>query len=110
MINQVCYYNHLMIDLWAYSNNLPLALRPITYISNTKRLSVTIMLLLCQRLGQGINNVIICMYSAYLYIPSIDNLSNKMVAPKYMFGSLVRSGFFSLCNGSIVITSEFYSI
>ena len=20
MVNQVCYYNHLMIDLWAYSN------------------------------------------------------------------------------------------
>ena len=33
---QLCKYNHTMIGLWAYTNNLPLALRPITYISNAK--------------------------------------------------------------------------
>ena len=32
----MCNYNHPMIGLWDYTNNLPLALRPITYISNAK--------------------------------------------------------------------------
>ncbi|KAL4339884.1 hypothetical protein GQ457_08G026640 [Hibiscus cannabinus] len=31
-----------------------------------------------------------------------------MEAPKNVFGSLMRSGFLCLCNGSIVVTIEFY--
>ncbi|KAK9043162.1 hypothetical protein V6N11_071510 [Hibiscus sabdariffa] len=68
------------------------------------------MLLLCQRLRKGINNVIVCMYFAYFHISSIYNLWNEMEAPKNMFRSLMRSGFLCLHNGSIVITMEFYSI
>ncbi|KAL4379237.1 hypothetical protein GQ457_02G024220 [Hibiscus cannabinus] len=99
-------YNHLMIGLWAYSNNLPLALRPITHISNVEWLSVTIMLLLCQRLRQGICNIVIGVYFAYFHISSINDLSNEMEASKNVFISLMRYGFICLRNGSIVVTIE----
>ncbi|KAK8600564.1 hypothetical protein V6N12_050417 [Hibiscus sabdariffa] len=36
--------------------------------------------------------------------------SDEMEAPKNVFGSLMRSGFLCLCNGSIVITIELQSI
>ncbi|KAK8691126.1 hypothetical protein V6N13_074645 [Hibiscus sabdariffa] len=68
------------------------------------------MLLLCQRLRQGINNVVICVYFAYFHISSIYDLSNEMEASKIVFGSLMRSGFLCLRNGSIVVTIEFYNI
>ncbi|KAK8547475.1 hypothetical protein V6N12_031612 [Hibiscus sabdariffa] len=63
------------------------------------------MLLLCQRLRQGINNFVICMYFSYFHISS-----DEMEVAKNMFGSLMRSGFLSSRNGSIVVTIEFYSI
>ncbi|KAK8597174.1 hypothetical protein V6N12_065650 [Hibiscus sabdariffa] len=63
------------------------------------------MLLLCQRLRQGINNVVICMYLSYFHISS-----DGMEVAKNMFGSLMRSGFLCLRNDSIVVTIEFYSI
>ncbi|KAK8560058.1 hypothetical protein V6N12_012861 [Hibiscus sabdariffa] len=63
------------------------------------------MLLLCQRLRQGINNVVICMYLSYFHISS-----DEMEVAKNMFGSLMRSGFLCLRNGSIVVTIEFYNI
>ena len=102
-----CKYNHPMIGLWAYTNNLPLALRPITYISNTKWFSVTIMLLLCQSLRQGIGDVVVRVYFTYFHISSFYDLSYEMEASKNMFGSLMRPGFLCLRNGSIVITTEF---
>ncbi|KAK8557952.1 hypothetical protein V6N12_010175 [Hibiscus sabdariffa] len=94
-----------MIGLWAYSNNLPLALRPITHVSNTECLSVTILLLLCQRLLQRINNVVIRVYLSYSHISS-----DEMETLKYVFGSSMRSRFLCLRNGSIVFTTEFYII
>ncbi|KAK8670845.1 hypothetical protein V6N13_037459 [Hibiscus sabdariffa] len=68
------------------------------------------MLLLCQRLRQGINDVVICVYLAYFHISSIYDLSHEMEAPKNVFGSLMRSGFLCLRNGSIVVTVELHSI
>ncbi|KAK8685870.1 hypothetical protein V6N13_124903 [Hibiscus sabdariffa] len=68
------------------------------------------MLLLCQRLRQGIRNVVICVYFAYFHMSSIYDLSYEMEASKNVFGSLMRSGFLCLRNGSIVVTIEFYSI
>ncbi|KAK8682710.1 hypothetical protein V6N13_055087 [Hibiscus sabdariffa] len=92
-----------MIGLWANSNNLPLALRPITHLSNTECLSVTIMLLLCQRLRQGINNVVIRVYLSDSHISS-----DEMEVLKNVFGFLMRFGFLCLRNGSI--TMELYRI
>ncbi|KAK8584342.1 hypothetical protein V6N12_068586 [Hibiscus sabdariffa] len=63
------------------------------------------MLLLCQRLCQGINNVVIRVYLIYCHI-----LSDTMEALKNVLGSSMRSGFLCLRNGSIVIIMEFYSI
>ncbi|KAK8557922.1 hypothetical protein V6N13_008748 [Hibiscus sabdariffa] len=68
------------------------------------------MLLLCQRLRQGISDVVICVYLAYFHISSIYDLSYEMEAPKNVFGSLMRSGFLCLRNGSIVVTIELHSI
>src|SRR5262249_29044132 len=41
---------------------------------------------------------------------STNDLPNQMVAPEYMFGSLMRPRFLSLCNCSIVITIQRYWI
>ncbi|KAK8631620.1 hypothetical protein V6N13_028403 [Hibiscus sabdariffa] len=48
------------------------------------------MLLLCQWLHQGINNVVIRVYLSYSYISSYE-----MEALKNVFGSSMRSGFFA---------------
>ncbi|KAK8634937.1 hypothetical protein V6N13_022817 [Hibiscus sabdariffa] len=63
-----------------------------------------------QRLRQGISDVVILMNFAYLHISSVYDLSYKVEAPKNVFGSLMRSGFLCLRNGSIVITIELQSI
>ncbi|KAK8976509.1 hypothetical protein V6N11_047359 [Hibiscus sabdariffa] len=63
------------------------------------------MLLLCQRLCQGLSDVVIRVYLSYFHISS-----DGMEALKSMFGSLMRSGFLYLRKGSIVITKEFYNI
>ncbi|KAK8696739.1 hypothetical protein V6N13_001868 [Hibiscus sabdariffa] len=60
------------------------------------------MLLLCRRLRQGISNVVICVYLSYFHISS-----DEMEVAKNMIGSLMRSRFLCLHNGSIVITTEF---
>ncbi|PKI34367.1 hypothetical protein CRG98_045242 [Punica granatum] len=89
-------------------NNLPLALEPIWHMSYANRSSVSLVLALHKRLRKWICEILICWYSAYLHISSVDDLANEMDAPEYMFGSLVRPGFFSLRNGSIVITIEIH--
>ncbi|KAK8985141.1 hypothetical protein V6N11_011980 [Hibiscus sabdariffa] len=71
---------------------------------------VTIVLLLCQRLCQGICDVVVRVFFTYLHISSIYDLPDEMEAPKNVFGSLMRSGFLCLRNGSIVVTIEIYSI
>ncbi|KAK8652050.1 hypothetical protein V6N13_061074 [Hibiscus sabdariffa] len=63
------------------------------------------MLMLCERPRQGINNFVIHAYFLYFHI-----LSDEMEALKNLFGSMMRSGFLCLRNGSIVVTIEFYSI
>ncbi|KAK8523057.1 hypothetical protein V6N12_073768 [Hibiscus sabdariffa] len=62
------------------------------------------------RLRQGIIDVVIRVYFAYLHISPIYNLSDEMETPKDVFGSLMRSGFLCLRNGSIVVTIEIHSI
>ncbi|KAK8538770.1 hypothetical protein V6N12_034478 [Hibiscus sabdariffa] len=62
------------------------------------------------RLRQGICDVVVRVYFTYLHISSIYDLSDEMEAPKNVFGSLMRSGFLCLRNGSIVVTIEIYSI
>ena len=66
------------------------------------------MLLLHQRLCQWVSDVTVNWYSSYLHISCINDLMDEMEEPKYMFGSLVRFRFLSLCNGSIVITIKIY--
>ncbi|KAK8985061.1 hypothetical protein V6N11_076753 [Hibiscus sabdariffa] len=74
------------------------------------RNSVTIVLLLCQRLRQGISDVVVRVYFTYLHISSIYDLPDEMEAPKNVFGSLMRSGFLCLRNCSNVVTIEIHSI
>ncbi|KAK9019083.1 hypothetical protein V6N11_034122 [Hibiscus sabdariffa] len=70
-----------MIDLWALLQQSPTSTKT-NHVSNTKCLSVTIMLLLCQALRQGINNVVIHVYLSYSHI-----LSDEMEALKSVVGS-----------------------
>ncbi|KAK8619619.1 hypothetical protein V6N13_135901 [Hibiscus sabdariffa] len=62
------------------------------------------------RLHQGISDVLVRMYFTYLHLSSIYDLTDEMEAPKNVFGSLMRSGFLCLRNGSIVVTIEIHSI
>jgi len=87
-------------------NNLSLALEPIWHIPDTQCSCMTLMLAPSKRLSEWIRDILICWYSAYLHISSVYDFSYEMEAPQYMFGSLVRPGFLSLRNGSIVVTIE----
>ena len=78
-----------MIDLVYITNNLPLALGPINSKTNTHGPNMTLMLGLWKRLSQWIYNIIICRYSAYLHVSSLNDFSNEMIAPEYVFGSLM---------------------
>ncbi|KAK8562190.1 hypothetical protein V6N12_049237 [Hibiscus sabdariffa] len=62
------------------------------------------------RLRQGICDVVVNVYFTYLHISSVYDLPDEMEAPKNVFGSLMRSGFLCLRNGSIVVTTEIHSI
>ncbi|KAK8631830.1 hypothetical protein V6N13_028608 [Hibiscus sabdariffa] len=62
------------------------------------------------RLRQGISDVVVRMYFTYLHISSIYDLTDEMEVPKNVFGSLMRSGFLCLRNGSILVTIEIHSI
>ncbi|KAK8640418.1 hypothetical protein V6N13_008172 [Hibiscus sabdariffa] len=78
-------YNHHMIGLCALLQQSSTSTKT-NHVSNTECLSVTIMLLLCQALCQGINNVVIDVILLYFHISS-----DKMDVLKSMFGSLMRS-------------------
>ena len=78
-----------MIDLVHITNNLPLVLGQINIVSNTHGPNMTLMLRLWKRLSQWISNIIICRYSAYLYVSPLNDLSNELVTPEYVFGSLI---------------------
>ena len=73
----------------AYTNNLPLALVPIGHSPNTEGPNMTLMLWPSQLLGQRISYVVLSRNLAYLHISSLDDLSNEMESPEYVFGSLV---------------------
>ena len=93
-----------MMDFGHIINNLPLALKPIIHVSNTYGSTMAIMLMLCKGICQWISNSADCWYSAYSNIVSVDNLPDEMISSENMFGSLVRSGFLSLCYWAIVVT------
>ena len=78
-----------MIDLVHITNNLPLALGPINIVSNTHGPNMTLMLRMWKRLSQWICSIIICRYFAYLDISSLNDFSNEMIAPEYVFGYLM---------------------
>ena len=73
----------------AYTNNLPLALVPIRHSPKTEGPNMTLMLWPSQLLGQRISYIVLSRNLAYLHISSLDDLSNEMVSPEYMFGFLV---------------------
>ena len=75
-----------MNDLVHITNNLPLVLGPINIVSNTHGPNMTLIIRLWKRLSQWISNIIICRYFAYLHVYSLNNFSNEMIAPKYLFG------------------------
>ena len=78
-----------MIDLVHITNNLPLALGPINIVSHIHGPSMTLMLRLWKRLSQWISNIIIFRYSAYLHVSSLNDFSDEMIMPEYVFGSLM---------------------
>ena len=57
-------------------------------------------------LSQRISYIVISRYSAYIYITPIYDLPNQMETSEYVFGALMRSGFFRLSNGPVVVTEE----
>ena len=59
-----------------------------------------------QLLGQWIRYIVLSRNLAYLHISSLDNLSNEMECPEYVFGSLVQLGLLSLCDGPVVVTMK----
>ena len=73
----------------AYTNNLSLALVPIGHSPKTEGPNMTLMLWPSQLLGQRISYVVLSRNPAYLHISSLDDLSNEMESPEYVFGSLV---------------------
>ncbi|KAK8597226.1 hypothetical protein V6N13_001867 [Hibiscus sabdariffa] len=97
-------YDHHMIGLWALLQQSSTSTKT-NHVSNTECLSVTIMLLLCQALRQGINNVVIRVYLSYSHISS-----DEMEALKSVFGSFDEIWVSLLMQSSIVATTEFYSI
>ena len=77
------------IGVRAYTNNLPLALVPIRHNPKTEGSNMTLIFLPSQLLGQRICYIVLCRNLAYLYISSLNDLSNEMESPEYVFGSLV---------------------
>ena len=73
----------------AYANNLPLALVPIGYNPKTEGSNITLIFWRSQLLGQRISHIVLSRNLAYLHISSLDDLSNEMESPEYVFGSLV---------------------
>ena len=86
------------------SNNLPLALDPISNVSNAHASYMTIMVLDAKQLRQRVCDVVCGGHSAHLHISSVDYVSDQMESSEYVFGSLMRSGFSSLCYSTVVIT------
>ncbi|PKI60790.1 hypothetical protein CRG98_018779 [Punica granatum] len=87
-------------------NNLPLALESIWHLTYAHRPSVNLKLALYKMFHMWIKVIPIRWYSAYLHISSVYNLTYGMEAPEYVFGLLMRPGFLSLRNDSIVATIE----
>ena len=87
-----------------FSNNLPLELKPITFISKYHGEYMRVKLLLRKWLSQRIIDILI---SGHLFcdcITPINDFSNQVVSSEYVFGPLMRSWFLCLGSGSIVIT------
>ena len=97
-------------DPFRLSNNLPLDLKSITFLSNNISTYVIVKLLFWKWLSQRINNVLINGHFLYDYIMPTNDLSNQVVTSEYVFGSLMRPWFLCLSNGSIVITIQRYWI
>ena len=87
-----------------YTNNLPLALVPIRHNSKTEWSNMILIFWHSQLLGQRICYIVLSRNLAYLHISSLDDLSNEMESPEYVFGSLVWPGLLGLCDGPAVIT------
>ena len=73
----------------AHTNNLPLALVLIMHNPKIKGSNISFMFRSSQLLGQWICHIVISRNLANLHISSLDSLSNEMVPPEYVFGSLV---------------------
>jgi hypothetical protein len=73
------------------------------HVLNTDCTRVCLKLWSWKRIHQWISNIEVRVHFANLHITSINNLVNKVIAPKYMFGFLVRSRLLGLCNGTIII-------
>ena len=83
----------------AYTNNLPLALVPIRHNPKTEGSNMTLMFWPSQLLGQRIYYIVLSKNLAYLHISSLDDLSNEMESPEYVFGSL-------MCDGPTIVTMK----
>ncbi|KAK8584114.1 hypothetical protein V6N12_068364 [Hibiscus sabdariffa] len=90
-----------MIGLWALLQQSPTSTKT-NHVSNTECLSMTIMLMLCQALRQGINNVVIHVILLYVWI--FDEIWGSFVSAKAPFLSQ-RS---SIASAMLVITLSSY--
>lgn len=71
-------------------NYLPLTLKSIIQVSNTDCPHVCLMFGSWKRLHQRINNIHTRAHILNLRTTSINDLTNKVIVPKYVFGFLVR--------------------
>ena len=96
-------YCYIVLLLEHKFNNLPLALeqtqtllRPIELTCHSNTHSGIICIRICQVIPQ-------CYFSNH-YVTLLDNISDQVVLPLYMFLFLVIPHFFGLCYGPTIVT------
>ena len=65
------------------------ALVPIGHSPKTEGPNMNLMFWPSRLLGQQISYIVLSRNLTYLHISSLDDLSNEMKSPEYVFGSLV---------------------
>ena len=77
------------------SNNLPLALKPISHIPKPHLLKVDFSLLLAKWFSQWVCHVIRGVYSLHIDVFLVEVVAYNMKPPLYMLGPLMRPGLLS---------------
>ena len=101
-----CQNTWLPLGHITYTNNLPLALEPITAVSQTHLLKMSIKLHMSKHFSQWISDIVNWSYLSDDHIALANKLSDNIINPFYVFGFLVRPRFLCQSNGSIAVTKR----